>query len=130
MATISHKKPMISPQLSETVVTSEPSDRRVVPRFRVRFRTVVSVPGTAREGEGTVLDLSLGGCRIDAPLAVQPSTLMELRIYAPDLDWPLMLDAAVVLWVNGTTFGLRFLRLRQAEKERLAKVIAERDEHE
>jgi PilZ domain-containing protein len=130
MATISHKKPMISPQLSETVVTSEPSDRRVVPRFRVRFRTVVSVPGTAREGEGTVLDLSLGGCRIDAPLAVQPSTLMELRIYAPDLDWPLMLDAAVVLWVNGTTFGLRFLRLRQAEKERLAKVLADRDEHE
>jgi hypothetical protein len=80
MATISSMKPTTSTHLADTAVTCEPSDRRLVPRFRVQFRTVVTVAGTAIEGEGTVLDLSLGGCRIDAPLAVQPSTLMELRI--------------------------------------------------
>jgi len=110
--------------------TSEPKDRRAVPRFRVRFRTVVSIPGTAIEGEGIALDLSLRGCRIDAPLPVQPSTFMALRIYVPDLDGPLMLDAAVVQWVSGTTFGVRFLRMRETERDRLAAVIANIGEHE
>jgi hypothetical protein len=73
---------------------------------------------------GTVLDLSLEGCRVEAPIAVQESLLMELRIYVPDLDWPLMVDGAVVQWVKGQTFGLRFLRLSQTEDDRLAQVIA------
>jgi hypothetical protein len=50
--------------------------------------------------------------------------LLELRIYIPDLDWPLMVDGAVVQWVKGHTFGLRFLRLRQTEEDRLAEVIS------
>ncbi len=111
--------------------SSEPNDRRAAPRFRVRFRTVVLIPGTAAiEGEGTVLDLSLLGCRIDSPLPVQPSTFMSLRIYAPELDWPLMLDSAVVRWVNGTTFGLRFLRMGETERDRLAGVLANIGEQE
>ncbi len=122
MAIISHTQSLTSAGLSET--TAEPNDRRVVPRFRVQFRTVVSVPGTAIEGAGSVLDLSLMGCRIESPVAMQPATFMELRIYAPDLDWPLMVDGAVVQWVKGTTFGLRFLRLCETEKRRLADVIA------
>ena len=73
---------------------------------------------------GTVLDLSLGGCRVDAPVAVQRSLLLELRIYVPDLEWPLMVEGAVVQWVQGNTFGLRFLRLRQDEEDRLAQVLA------
>ena len=84
------------------MATSYPNDRRAVPRFRVHFRTVVSVPGTAVEGEGTVLDLSLAGCRVDAPLVVKPFTFMDLRIYVPDLNGPLILDAAVVLWEVGS----------------------------
>jgi hypothetical protein len=35
-----------------------------------------------------------------------------------------MVDGAVVQWVQGHTFGLRFLRLRQDEEHRLAQVIA------
>jgi len=73
---------------------------------------------------GTVLDLSLGGCRVEAPLAVEPHLLLELRIYIPHLEWPLMVDRAVVQWVKENIFGLRFLRLRQAENDRLARVIA------
>ena len=102
----------------------ETNDRRTLPRFPVQFRTVLSISGTAIEGRGTLLDLSLGGCRVEAPLSVQPSILLELRIYVPDLDWPLMVDGAVVQWVKGNTFGLRFLRLRPTEADRLAEVIS------
>jgi hypothetical protein len=99
-------------------------DRRATPRYRVQFRTIVSSTGTVREGMGTVLDLSLGGCRVEAPFTAQPSQLMELRIYDPDLNWPLMVNGAVVQWVQGSTFGLRFLQLRKDEEDRLAQVLA------
>ena len=112
-----------STRLSGNASIAETSDRRTEPRFRVEFRTVLSVSGTPIEGKGTILDLSLKGCRVEAPLDVLPSTLLELRVYIPDLDWPLMVDGAVVQWVKGQTFGLRFLRLRKSEEERLAEVI-------
>ena len=111
-------------QLSGNAILDETSDRRTVPRFRVQFRTLVSANGRAIEARGTILDLSLGGCRVEAPLVVEPSILLELRIYIPGLDWPLMVDGAVVQWVKGHTFGLRFLRLRQTEQGRLAEVIS------
>jgi hypothetical protein len=113
-------------QPTEEVEPTGPSDRRATPRFRVQFRTVVSETGTGTvvEGMGTVFDLSLGGCRVETPIAVHQHLLVELRIYVPDLDWPLMVDGAVVQWVKANTFGLRFLRLRQSENNRLARVIA------
>ena len=48
---------------------------------------------------------------------------LELRIYAPDIEWPLMIEAASVQWVSGQTFGLAFVRLRESERERLRQVI-------
>jgi hypothetical protein len=76
------------------------------------------------EQMGSVLDLSLAGGRVEASLAVQTSLAMELRIYVPDLDWPIMVDEAVVQWVKGNTFGLQFVRLRQNQADRLAWVMA------
>ena len=75
-------------QLSGSAILDETSDRRTVPRFRVQFRTLVSVTGRAIETRGSILDLSLGGCRVESPLVVEPSILLELRIYIPGLDWP------------------------------------------
>jgi hypothetical protein len=122
---MSHQKSTTGSQQSRAAVPAGPSDRRVTPRFHVQFRAVFSgTPGRVLEGMGSVLDLSLGGCRVEAPFAVQQSLLMELRIYVPDLEWPLMVDGAVVQWVKGQTFGLRFLQLRQTEDDRLAQVIA------
>jgi hypothetical protein len=45
---------------------------------------------------GMILDLSVAGCRVESLAPVQQSAVMELRIYVPDLDWPLMVDEAVV----------------------------------
>ena len=99
-----------------------PSDRRATPRFRVHFRTTFSGP-TVLEGNGTILDLSLWGCRVETPTPVHPSLSMEVRIHVPDLEWPLMIDGATVQWVRGQTFGLGFLRLREPERERLRQLI-------
>lgn len=97
-------------------------DRRTTPRLRVQFRTTFSA-STTLEGIGLMLDLSAGGCRIESPVRVEAGMSLELRIYAPDLEWPLMVEAASVQWVSGQTFGLAFFRIRETELERLGQVI-------
>jgi hypothetical protein len=107
----------------QSVMDMKTPDRRAMPRFRVQFRTTFS-GSTKLEGTGVMLDLSTGGCRIASPVTVEPGVSLELRIYAPDLDWPLMIDAASVQWVSGQTFGLAFFRITDTEQRRLGQVIS------
>jgi hypothetical protein len=99
-------------------------DRRATPRLRVQFRTTFSASSTL-EGTGIILDLSSGGCRIESPVTVEPEVSLELRIYAPDIEWPLMIEAASVQWVSGQTFGLAFFRITETEHQRLGQVITD-----
>lgn len=108
----------------QSVVDMKTDDRRTTPRLRVQFRTTFSASST-REGTGIMLDLSRGGCRIESPVTMEPGGLLELRIYAPDLEWPLMVEAASVQWVSGQTFGLAFFRVTETEHQRLEQVISE-----
>ncbi|MFO0700012.1 MAG: PilZ domain-containing protein [Nitrospira sp.] len=97
-------------------------DRRITPRFRVQFRTTFCAAPTL-DNTGTILDLSAGGCRVESSTSLTSGLALELRIYAPDLDWPLMIEAATVQWVSGQTFGLAFLRMMESEQQRLEQVI-------
>ena len=100
-------------------------DRRATPRFRVQFRTTVSGP-TEPEGTGLMLDLSRGGCRLESPLFILPGLSLELRIYVPGLEWPLMIDGADVQWVSEQTAGLAFVRIRETEQQQLDEVLTAR----
>ena len=105
-----------------SVTDMKTADRRATPRLRVQFRTTFS--GTSRlEGTGVMLDLSTGGSRIESPVSVEPGVTLELRIHVPDLEWPLMVEAASVQWVSSRMFGLAFFRITDTERERLAQVI-------
>lgn len=106
----------------QSVVDMKVVDRRATPRLRVQFRTTFS-SSMNKEGMGVMLDLSSGGCRVESPVSVEPGLLLELRIYAPNVEWPLMIEAANVQWVSGQTFGLAFFRIREAEQQRLGQVI-------
>ena len=70
-----------------------------------------------------MLDLSMGGCRIESLVNVEPGLSLELRIFVPDLEWPLMVEAASVQWVSGQIFGLAFFRISEPEQQRLEQVI-------
>ena len=105
-----------------SVIDMKTSNRRATPRLRVQFRTAFSVSSTL-QGVGVLLDLSVGGCRIESPATVEPGISLELHIYAPDLGWPVMVEAATVQWVSGHTFGLAFFRVTDDEQQRLVKVI-------
>lgn len=100
------------------------AEHRASPRFRVLFRSTFSA-GSKLEGEGTVMDLSVGGCKVHSTTGVSLDSTLELRIYVPGLDWPLMVDSAGVRWAEASAFGLAFLRMRDTEQERLREVLAE-----
>ncbi|HET8580761.1 MAG TPA: PilZ domain-containing protein [Nitrospiraceae bacterium] len=99
-------------------------ERRASPRFRVLFRSTFSA-GSQLEGEGTVLDISLGGCKVHSTTRVSVDSSLELRIFVPGLDWPLIVDSAAVRWAEAPAFGLAFLRVRDTEQERLRQILAE-----
>ena len=100
-------------------------DRRATPRFCVQFRTTVS-GSTQPEGTGIILDLSRGGCRLESPLLILPGLSLELRIYVPGWEWPLMIDGADVQWVSEETAGLAFVQIRETEQQRLDELITPR----
>ena len=112
-----------------SVMDLKTPERRAMPRLRVQFRTTFS-DSTRLEGSGIMLDLSTGGCRIESPVLMVPGFSLELRIHVPDLDWPLMIEAASLQWVSGQTFGLAFIRIRDAERQRLGQVISDLMEDE
>ena len=108
----------------QSVMAMKTEDRRATPRLRVQFRTTFS-GSTKLEGTGVMLDLSTGGCRIESPVTVEPAFSLELRIHVPDLEWPLMIEAASVQWVSGQIFGLAFFRITEPEQARLDQVISD-----
>ncbi|MEP6889191.1 MAG: PilZ domain-containing protein [Nitrospirota bacterium] len=105
-----------------SVVDLKSEDRRATPRFRVQFRTTFSAAPNL-EGTGILLDLSTGGCRLESPFIPTPGFSLELRIHVPDIEWPLMVEAASVQWVSAHKFGVGFVRLLESERERLRQVI-------
>ena len=95
--------------------------RRKYLRIRVEFRSTFS--GEQIEGQGKVVDLSLGGCRIESDSHVATGTALELRLYVLDIDSPLRIDLARVRWARGRAFGVAFIRLPDEDRARLRQLL-------
>lgn len=101
-------------------------EKRQQPRFTSQFRSTFS--SEQKEGQGRTLDLSLGGCMIEADLPVVVGATLECRIYVPGLDWPLRIDEAQVRWVKSGVFGIQFAKIQPDEETKLDRVIANLNE--
>ncbi|HET8579852.1 MAG TPA: PilZ domain-containing protein [Nitrospiraceae bacterium] len=99
-------------------------DRRQSPRFRVHFQGSFTIE---REdpvaGEGTVVDLSLGGCRVESELRVPTRIDLELLIYVPDVEEPIRIGWAPVQWARDHDFGVKFARVAPDQQKRLRRVL-------
>jgi hypothetical protein len=71
------------------------------------------------EGEGTLLDISLRGCRMVSDDCLQVGNFLKLSIGLPDQMDPLRVDKAIVRWVEQGQVGLEFVSLRLEELDRL-----------
>jgi hypothetical protein len=91
-------------------------------RFRVQFRSSFSSTSMVG-GEGSLLDLSISGCRIESPADVQAGTTLEVRIMVREQESPIEIRQAAVRWSREHQFGLEFVTMTPNEWTRLQQTV-------
>lgn len=101
--------------------------RRVTPPpgWLLSFAAIVR-PGqqaAEHEGDGTILNLSPGGCRIVSEIAVMIGQQYQLIIQPPLASTPIMVDSAVVRWSHSHEFGIKIVSIGPEQEERLLELF-------
>jgi len=99
-----------------------PIDRRE--HLRIPVRLYLSFSGGKVRGEGTVLDLSMGGCIIKSETRVQEDDIFYLQLSLDESEPPLEV-AGMVRSVSARGIAFKFLRAAQENKRLLAFVQAQ-----
>jgi PilZ domain len=92
---------------------THPIDRREY--LRIPVRLFLSFSGGKIRGEGTVLDLSMGGCIIKSRTQVHENDIFYLQLSLDDGEPPLEV-AAMVRSVSARGIAFKFLRAAQENK--------------
>ncbi|MGQ0811077.1 MAG: PilZ domain-containing protein [Nitrospiraceae bacterium] len=96
-------------------------DRRQ--HLRIPVKLYLSFSGGRVRGEGTVMDISMGGCIITSEAHVHVNDIFYLHISLDDGEPPLEV-AAMVRSVSGRGIAFKFLRAAQESKRLMAFVHA------
>jgi len=75
------------------------------------------------EGEASLLDISASGCRASSSIPLENGTILRLSIFLPDHQWPLRINQALVRWIENKEFGLEFIDITMAQRERLRTLV-------
>jgi len=99
------------------------AEKRKHRRHSVNIQGIFS-SDRVRGEEGTVLDLSIGGCRMLSPSSSSFSldTMIELQI-RPRQSSSIFIPNAVVRWTSQSSFGVQFLTMSAYESDRLAQLL-------
>lgn len=86
-----------------------------------RFPLMCPVGYTSLEGtgQGTVVDISLDGIRINGKFAVKPGMSLSLLLHLADGQPPAKVQGATVQWTKGTRFGVKLPLLTADMRKRL-----------
>jgi len=90
-------------------------------RIGVEYSAAFS--GRAYRVNGTVLNLSMVGCRCRTGVVVQIGEALRLLIHVPRYEHPLYVALAEVRWSQGEEFGVEFIHMELEDRHRLAEVI-------
>jgi hypothetical protein len=96
-----------------------PIDRRE--HLRIPVRLYLSFSGGKVRGEGTVMDLSVGGCVIKSKTQVHTDDIFYLQLTLDESEPPLEV-AAMVRSVSARGIAFKFLRAAQENKRLMAFV--------
>ncbi|WP_172834065.1 PilZ domain-containing protein [Nitrospira japonica] len=86
--------------------------------------------GNSHEVEGTTVDLSLGGAKIESGLEVYPGKVIVIRLMIPGVEEPVSIPEALVRWVEPNQFGVEFQRVDQKELDELEELLGDFEEAE
>jgi PilZ domain len=92
-------------------------DRREYDRITLNFP--LSISGDDIDAEGTMLDISIGGCTLTTDRQFAVGDIVSLALQISNETLPVIVEAAVVRNVRLNTVGIEFLSLEQYDKDRL-----------
>lgn len=92
-------------------------------RIPVDMQVVFAHAGATNLKEGTLFDLSTGGCAVATTVAVPSGVSLSLLIEGGDLGTPIRIPTATVRWTKLGEFGVEFLALPELERRRLYRLI-------
>ena len=78
---------------------------------------------TFTEGKGTTMAMSSSGCEMTSDMICYEGQDLEVRLHVPNLDWPLRIEQARVLWVRGNALGMQFLRMHAGDTAKLRELL-------
>ena len=102
-----------------------PLDKRCAERVAItcRVRYTGEVSTQPHQGEGLTKNISVSGCHVITDQHVTRGTLLTLTIALPDGLPTLSLESALVVWVSGSQFSVRFLDLSRDHRKRIQNFI-------
>ena len=75
------------------------------------------------EGDGTLIDLSLGGCRLLSDIPLEISERYHLILQISKKSRPLIVEEAVVRWTQENTHGLKFTSMQSIHESHLRELL-------
>jgi c-di-GMP-binding flagellar brake protein YcgR len=93
------------------------------PRVSVELPVSFSAIGQIHLRQGTMFDISSGGCAVISPVSVKPGIGLTLWIRAAELGSPITVHSAEVRWADHGEFGVEFLNLTDVDRSRLHRFL-------
>ena len=83
----------------------------------------ISFVGVNVDGAGAVSDISIKGCAFSTDVQLREQSVIRLMLHIFKELQPVSIEAAVVRHVQQGRIGVEFLRIQQADRERLQLFI-------
>jgi hypothetical protein len=109
-----------APQGSKDAELANLTNRQYV---RVKAKFPVTFVISKLRQEGTVTEIALGGCSLEANVVLAIGAKFKMEILISESEPPLVVDQGLVRSLRPTGFGIQFMVIQDAEKVRLGRVL-------
>jgi hypothetical protein len=99
---------------------------RAHPRIQIEIPVSFSLHEIDGRSEGTLYNLSMGGCAVESPTTVQVGSHMMLYIHAPGEETPITIELASIQRASRREFGVKFVVVQSQERRRLEQLVQKR----
>ena len=90
---------------------------------RIPLQAAISVSGEGGTSEGTLINLSTGGCAVETETLYQKGDYLGVRVHIRDHEPPVEVELAAVRWASGRECGLEFIRIRDEVQQQLRELL-------
>ena len=119
------KKPPLQPTPAQPESNKDAELSRLTVRQYVRVAVKFPVAFTVSKihQEGTITEIALGGCSLEANVVLAIGAKFKMEVRISDSEPALVIQQALVRSVRPTGFGIQFMEIQDAEKERLGRLL-------